>query len=184
MTIEELRRRVDECFDHEEFLSALECSVELMSRHTAEVKFDDIFKKGLCHFKLEEDAEAIGCFNKALEKEPDNVMALTNKGVCLFNLGKTTEAFQVFNRAIKINCTVFPPWHYMGMHHLRNYLEKGDVLSLEKMVNCYRQVVGMAPDYGEFIIHDPVTKADYSLVRFLLLHHDVQDLPVDVLTAP
>ncbi len=184
MTIEELRQQVDENFDRDEVLSALECSVELVTLYGEELSFEDIFKKGLCHFKLEEDAEAVGCFNKALDKEPDNVMALTNKGICLYNLGKTAEAFEVFNRAIKLNCSVFPPWHYMGMHHLRSYLEKGDLLSLQKMVNCYRQVVEMAPDYGEFMIHDPVTKADYSLVRFLLLHQDVQDLPVDVLTSP
>ncbi|MDD5397573.1 MAG: tetratricopeptide repeat protein [Dehalococcoidia bacterium] len=183
MTIEELRQRVDECFDREEFLSALECSVELISQHAKEVSFDDIFKKGLCHFKLEEDAEAIGCFNRALEKDPDNVMALTNKGICLFNLEKTAEAFHVFNRAIKINPNVFPPWHYMGMYHLRNYIEKGDLSSLEKMVNCYRQVVCMAPDFGEFIIHDPVNKADYPILKFLLLHQDVQELPVDILTS-
>jgi len=184
MTIEELRKRVDECFDREEFLSALECSVELMSRHAREIGFDDIFKKGLCHFKLEEDAEAIGCFNKALEKDPDNLMALTNKGICLFNLGRTEQAFQEFNKAIKINCAVFPPWHYMGMHHLRNYLENGDLSSLEKMINCYRQVVGMTPDFGEFVIHDPVTRADYTLLEFLLLHQDVQELPVNILTCP
>jgi tetratricopeptide (TPR) repeat protein len=183
MRIEELRKLVDEHFDQEEFLNALECSVELMSRHTDEVTFEDIFKKGLCHFKLEEDAEAIGCFNKALEKDPDNVMALTNKGICLFNLQKTDEAFQVFNRAIKINPNVFPPWHYMGLYYLRNYMEKGDLSSMEKMVNCYRQVVGMAPDFGGFTIHDPVNKADFSIERFLSLHQEVRELPVDILTS-
>jgi len=183
MKIEELRKLVDDYFDREEFLSALECSVEIIGQHSGEVTFDDIFKKGLCHFKMEEDAEAIGCFNKALEKDPDNVMALTNKGICLFNLEQTGEAFNVFNKAIKLNPNVFPPWHYMALHHLRNYLEKGDLSSMEKMVNCYRQVVGMAPDFGGFTIHDPVSKADYSIERFLSLHRDVQELPVDVLTS-
>jgi len=183
MTIEELRRQVDDYFDREEFLNALKCSIELMSRHTDEVTFDDIFKKGLCHFKLEEDAEAIGCFNKALEREPDNVMALTNKGICLFNLNRMSEAFAIFNRAIKINPNVFPPWHYMGLHYLKTYLMTGDLVAMIKMVNCYRQVVGMAPDFGGFTIHDPINEADYSIDRFLELHKNVQDIPVDMLTT-
>ena len=95
MRIEELRKLVDDHFDREEFLNALECSVELMSQHAGELTFDDIFKKGLCHFK----------------------------------------------------------------------------------------VVGMAPDFGGFTIHDPVNNADYSVERFLSLHHDVQELPVDILTC-
>ena len=183
VTIEELRKLVDDHFEQEEFLSALECSVELMSHHADEVTFDDIFKKGLCHFKLEEDAEAIGCFNRALERDPDNVMALTNKGICLFNLQKTEEAFQVFNMAIKINPKVFPPWHYMGLHYLRTYIRTGDLAAMVKMVNCYRQVVGMAPDFGGFTIHDPVNEADYSIESFLSLHQNVKDLPVDMLTS-
>ncbi len=183
MKIEELRKLVDDHFDREEFLSALEFSVELMSQHAGEATFDDIFKKGLCHFKLEEDAEAIGCFNKALEKQPDNVMALTNKGICLFNLDKVNEAFAIFNRTIKLNPNVFPPWHYMGLHYLRTYLKTGDLAAMIKMVNCYRQVVGMSPDFGGFTIHDPIKDLDYSIDGFLELHKSVQDLPVDMLTT-
>jgi len=183
MRIEELRQLVDDSFDKEEFLNALEYSVELISQHADQVTFDDIFKKGLCHFKLEEDAEAIGCFNRALEREPDNVMALTNKGICLFNLDKVNEAFAVFNQAIKLNPNVFPPWHYMGLHYLRTYLKTGDLAAMIKMVNCYRQVVGMAPDFGGFTIHDPIDDADYSIDRFLELHKGVKDLPVEMLTS-
>jgi tetratricopeptide (TPR) repeat protein len=184
MKIGDLRRLVNEHFEKEEFMDALECSVELVSRHPGEVTFEDVFKKGLCHFKLEEDAEAIGCFNKALEKEPDNVMALTNKGICLFNLDRVSDAFAVFNRAIKLNPNVFPPWHYMGLHYLRTYVTTADLAAMVKMVNCYRQVVGMAPDFEGFMIHDPVDDEDYSIGRFLERHKNVQEIPVDILTTP
>jgi tetratricopeptide (TPR) repeat protein len=183
MEIGDLRCRIDELFDKEDYMSALEHSVRLFDKYRQEATFEDIFKKGLCHFKLEEDAEAVGCFNKALEIEPDNVMALTNKGICLFNLNKVPDAFQVFNRAIKLNPNVFPPWYYMGFFYLKLFMKTGDQAAMEKMVNCYRQVVGMAPDFGGFTMHDPVKDVDYSIDLFLTLHEDVRQLPVDVLTT-
>lgn len=182
MEIVELRRRIDELFDKEDYLTALEHSVSLFSDYKQQATFDDIFKKGLCHFKLEEDAEAVGCFNRALEIEPENVMALTNKGICLFNLGKIQDAFQVFNRAIKLNPNVFPPWYYMGFHYLKQFMKTGDQVAMEKMINCYRQVVTMAPDFGSFTLHDPVKDVDYSIDLFLTLHDDVKEMPVDTLT--
>ena len=183
MHIEDLRKKIDKHFDKEEYLEALELCVALLDEHRQQVTFDDVFKKGLCHFKLEEDAEAVGCFNKSLELQPDNVMALTNKGICLFNLNQTREAFQIFNRAIKINPNVFPPWHYMGYYYLGLYMKTGDQFIMEKVVNCYRQVVGMAPDFGGFTLHDPVKDVDYSIELFLNLHNDVPAMPVDTLTT-
>ena len=183
MQIDDLRREIDSHFDKEEYLEALEHCVALLDEHRQQVTFDDIFKKGLCHFKLEEDAEAIGCFNKALELQPDNVMALTNKGICLFNLKKVPEAFQIFNLAIKLNPNVFPPWHYMGFYYLALFMKTGDQFIMQKMVNCYRRVVSMAPDFGGFTMHDPIKDVDYSIDLFLTLHDDVPELPVDTLTT-
>jgi len=183
MQIDELRQEIDDFFEKEEYLKALEHCVAMLNEYRQVVTFDDLFKKGLCHFKLDEDAEAIGCFNQALVMEPENVMALTNKGICLFNLEKIPEAFQVFNQTIKLNPNVFPPWHYMGLYFLRIYMKSGDLASMEKMVNCYRRVVGMAPDFGGFSMHDPVKDMDYSIGAFLTLHENVQELPIDVLTA-
>lgn len=183
MQIEELRRKIDSHFEKEEYMEALERCVSLLDEHRQQVTFDDIFKKGLCHFKLEEDAEAVGCFNRALEMEPDNVMALTNKGICLFNLKKVPEAFGIFNLAIKLNPNVFPPWHYMGFYYLGIFMKTGDTFIMQKMVNCYRQVVKMAPDFGGFTMHDPIKDVDYSIDLFLTLHDDVPELPVDTLTT-
>lgn len=183
MQIDQLRREIESHFEKEEYLQALEHCVALLGEYRQQVTFDDIFKKGLCHFKLEEDAEAIGCYNKALELEPDNVMALTNKGICLFNLNKTREAFQIFNLSIKLNPNVFPPWYYMGYFYLGLFMKTGDLSIMEKMVNCYRKVVGMAPDFGGFAMHDPITDADFSIETFLTLHNDVPELPVDALTT-
>jgi tetratricopeptide (TPR) repeat protein len=181
--ISDLRHLIDMHFDKEEYNDALESCVALVTEHQSEVTFEDMFKKGLCHFKLDEDAEAIGCFNKALDMEPDNVLALSNKGTCLYNLGRTADAFAVFAKTLKLNPNVFPAWHYIGMHYLRIYSETGDPGAMEKLVTCYRQVVSMAPDFGAFPMRDPKRDMDYRIDTFLLMHNDVADLPVDELTA-
>jgi tetratricopeptide (TPR) repeat protein len=184
MKISDLRILIDMHFEKEEYNDALESCVALVTDHPQEVTLEDLFKKGLCHFKLDEDAEAIGCFNKALELEPENVMLLSNKATCLYNLGKTAEAFKIFGQALKLNPNAFPPWYYIGMHYLKSYTDTSDTKALEKLVTCYRQVVSLSPDFGAFPIHDPLKDQDYRIDTFLLLHGDVKDLPVDELVAP
>jgi tetratricopeptide (TPR) repeat protein len=183
MKINDLRTIIDMHFDKEEYGDALESCVALVTEHAHEVTFEDLFKKGLCHFKLDEDAEAIGCFNKALDMEPENVLALSNKGACLFNLGKTAEAFNIFGQTLKLNPNVFPAWYYIGMHYLKDYSETGNVKAMEKLVTCYRQVVSMAPDFGNFPMHDPQKNTDYRIDTFLLLHDEIKDLPIEDLIA-
>ena len=125
MKIDDLRHLIDLHIDKEEYSDAMESCIALAGEHAPEMTFSDIFKKGLCHLKLEQDADAVGCFNKALEKEPDNVMALTNKGTCLYNMGRIEDAFKVFNQAIKLNSNVFPPWYYIGLYYMKIYSETG-----------------------------------------------------------
>jgi tetratricopeptide (TPR) repeat protein len=183
MKITDLRHLIDMHFDKEEYRDAMDSCIALAADFAPEMSFDDIFKKGLCHLKLDEDAEAVGCFNKALEKEPDNVMAMCNKGICLYNMGKIEDAFKVFRRAIELNPNAFPPWYYIGMYNLRKYSDTGDLKAMQKMVNAYRRVLEMASDIGSFPIHDPVRDMDYRLETFVAVHSDVEDLPVEELTA-
>jgi tetratricopeptide (TPR) repeat protein len=183
MKIDDLRHLIDLHIDKEEYTDAMESCIALAGEHAADMNFSDIFKKGLCHLKLDQDADAVGCFNKALEKEPDNVMALTNKGTCLFNMGRVEEAFKVFNQAIKLNPNVFPPWYYIGLYYMKIYTETGDLKAMEKMVNAYRQVVTMTPDIGGFLMHDPVKDMDYMIETFLMVHSDVREMSIDELTA-
>jgi tetratricopeptide (TPR) repeat protein len=183
MKIKDLRQLIDIHLDKEEYKDAMDICVTLATEHAGEMSFDDIFKKGLCHLKLDEDAEAVGCFNKALEKEPDNLLALTNKGTCLYNMGRVEDAFKVFRQAIALNPNVFPPWYYIGMYYLKIYTQTGDQKAMEKMVNAYRRVIEMASDIGSFSIHDPVKNIDYQLETFVMVHGDVKEMPVEELTT-
>ncbi|MBN1375424.1 MAG: tetratricopeptide repeat protein [Dehalococcoidia bacterium] len=183
MKIKDLRYLINVHMEKEEYQDALESCQALADEYAVEMTFDDIFRKGFCHLQLDEDAEAVHCFDEALEKEPDNLMALTNKGTCLYNLGSISEAFQVFNKVMKLNPGVFPPWYYIGMFNLKHYSETGDIKSLERLVNAYRRVFSIAPDVGSLPMHDPVKDIDYQLETFVLVHGDVRDLSVDEMTA-
>jgi tetratricopeptide (TPR) repeat protein len=183
MRIDDLRQLIDEYFQKEEFDRSLEYCDTLVKDHAAELNTDDIFKKGLCHYRLDDNESAIDCFDSALEKEPDNILALTNKGICLYSLNRIPDAFSIFNKVLKLNPNVFPAWYYIGMYYLPKYAESGDPRELAIVVNAYRQVVRMAPDFGGFPVYDPVKKMEYGLDMFLLLHDDIKELPIDEVTA-
>jgi tetratricopeptide (TPR) repeat protein len=183
MRIDDLRRLIDDYFEKEDFERSLEYCDLLFKDNASEVTTDDIFKKGLCHYKLEDNESAIGCFDRALEAEPDNILALTNKGICLYSLDRISEAFGVFNTVLKLNPNVFPAWYYIGMYYLPKFTATGDPGELAILINAYRQVVRMAPDFGAFPVYDPVKKMEYRLDTFVLLHDDIKELTIDELTA-
>lgn len=183
MKIDDLRALINMHMDKEEYNDALEIYATLVSEHGSRMTFDDIFKQGLCHLKLDEDAEAIKYFDKALEQEPDNVMALANKGTCLYNMGRTAEAFKAYNRVLKLNPSAFPPWYYIGLHYMKKYSSSGDQDALEKMVNAFRQVLSSTPEVGTYTLYDPVKGIDYMIETFVLIHSDIRELSIDELTA-
>ena len=47
--------------------------------------------------------EAIVCFDKVLEKEPQSIVAWYNKGVCWMNLGLYDAALHCFDKALNVN---------------------------------------------------------------------------------
>jgi tetratricopeptide (TPR) repeat protein len=183
MRIDDLRRLIDEYFEKEDFERSLEYCDSIAKEHADKQTAEDIFKKGLCHYKLDDNQSALACFDSALEIEPDNILALTNKGICLYALERIPEAFALFNRVLKLNPNVFPAWYYVGMYYLRRYSKSADPRELAKLVNSFRQVVSMVPDYGGFPFHDPVKKVEYRLDMFLMLHDDIKDMSIDELTA-
>lgn len=183
MRIDDLRRLIDEHFDKEDFKRSLEYCDLLASEYPSEQTTEDIFKKGLCHYRLDDIASALSCFDRALEREPENILALTNKGICLYGLERIPEAFALFNRIIKINPEVFPPWYYIGFYYLKKYSTSRDPHDLAIAVNACRRLLDMVPDYGEFPVYDPVRQRELRLDFFLYLHNDVEDLTVEEMTT-
>ncbi|MEK7076268.1 MAG: tetratricopeptide repeat protein, partial [Patescibacteria group bacterium] len=59
-----------------------------------------IGNKGFCLLQLEKYEEAITCFNKALEINPQNYINLENKGLCLEKLGQIDEAVDNYEKSL------------------------------------------------------------------------------------
>jgi len=184
MKTDDLRLLIDKHLADEEYSDSLKYCNTLVKEHEKEITFDDLFKTGLCHFKLDQNEDAIRCFDRALEMEPDNLLAITNKAGSLYNLKRIDEAFALFRTALNINPNVFPPWHYMVLHFLKKYRESGDNKTKEKLVNTVRHLVCLAPDYGNLTIHDPSNNEDCRLDVFLIINDKVEELPIDEIAIP
>ncbi|MGO8015910.1 tetratricopeptide repeat protein [Rhizobium leguminosarum] len=57
---------------------------------------------GNCHVELGQTELAVACFNRALERDPDRVSALTNLGIGLIRGGRAAEALAPLERAINL----------------------------------------------------------------------------------
>jgi tetratricopeptide (TPR) repeat protein len=58
--------------------------------------------KGLALDNLGKYEQAIECYDKALEIEPNYILAWYNKGNALGNLGKPEEAIECYDKALQI----------------------------------------------------------------------------------
>jgi tetratricopeptide (TPR) repeat protein len=60
-------------------------------------------RKGNALLELERFDEALECYRRAIEMEPENDVYWTNMGVALLELERFDEALEAFNRALMIN---------------------------------------------------------------------------------
>ncbi|UCD92800.1 MAG: tetratricopeptide repeat protein [Methanobacteriota archaeon] len=58
--------------------------------------------KGVLHMGLDEKLEAISCFTKAIEIDPENAEAWTNRGTVMKEMNKLGEALTCFQNALNI----------------------------------------------------------------------------------
>ena len=64
---------------------------------------EDYYKKGLSYAKIEDYKEAIKCFDKAVQLDPNNALAWISKANALIEYGNDEEAKKCLERARKID---------------------------------------------------------------------------------
>jgi tetratricopeptide (TPR) repeat protein len=64
---------------------------------------EELYKKGLTHAKIEDYEEAIKCFDKAVQLDPNNALAWISKANALIESGSEEEAIECFDKASKID---------------------------------------------------------------------------------
>jgi tetratricopeptide (TPR) repeat protein len=64
---------------------------------------DELYKKGMAHVKIEDYEEGIRCFDKAVQLDPNNVLAWISKANALIEIGNEEEARKCLDTAKKID---------------------------------------------------------------------------------
>jgi tetratricopeptide (TPR) repeat protein len=64
---------------------------------------EEFYKKGLTHAKIEDYEEAIKCFDRAVQIDPNNVLAWISKANALIEYGNEEEAKKCLDKASKID---------------------------------------------------------------------------------
>jgi tetratricopeptide (TPR) repeat protein len=64
---------------------------------------EEFYKKGLAHAKIEDYEEAIKCFDKAVQIDPNNALAWISKANALIEYGNGEEAKKCLGKARKID---------------------------------------------------------------------------------
>jgi tetratricopeptide (TPR) repeat protein len=83
--------------------------------------------------------EALDCYDRALERSPDNDVILNNKAIALISFGRYEEALALSQRAASINPDSADPWVNMGvaLEKLGRLFESAEMLERAVAINPY-----------------------------------------------
>jgi len=101
------------------------------------------YKKGTALFNLERYSEALQCYDKAIQLEPDKGLYWANKGVALGNLSRYSEALQCYDKAIQLEPDNAMYWFSKG-------LVLFDLKRYNEVLQCYDKAIQLEPDNAEY----------------------------------
>ncbi|HXT83995.1 MAG TPA: tetratricopeptide repeat protein [Verrucomicrobiae bacterium] len=81
----------------------LEEQYEFILKKIKNIPIDENKQKEIVIPINDNNNEAIECYNKALEINPQNADAYNNKGLSLYYIGNNNEAIECYNKALEIN---------------------------------------------------------------------------------
>ena len=117
---------------------ALLMNINYVKAQTAE----EWVEQGAKFFEKEQDEEALECFNRALEIDPENGDAWCFKGMTLYFLEKDSQAITCLEKAIKINPENGNAWYYKGWCL---YMLEQD----EEAIECFNKAISInSNDYA------------------------------------
>jgi tetratricopeptide (TPR) repeat protein len=88
-----------------------------------ELYLKEIILKGNEYYYNKEYKEAIECYDKALEIDPNNTNASVSKGVALHNLGKYDKSIECYDKALEIDPNYADAWYNRACSKVK----KGDI---------------------------------------------------------
>lgn len=99
--------------------------------------------KGVSLNNLGRFEEAIRCFDKAFELDPQNTDALVNKGISLGQLGRSQEALRLYDRLLEGDPSTEIAWSNKGntLHGLGRF---------EEAIHCFDKAIELNPRNASF----------------------------------
>jgi tetratricopeptide (TPR) repeat protein len=95
--------------------------------------------KGNEELRNKKPQEALKCFDKAIELEPNNPIYWDNKGVALYYLKRYEEAIECYDKAIELNPNEPIYWNNKcnDLYYLKRY---------EEAIECYDRAIKLNPN--------------------------------------
>ena len=116
-------REIENCKEKKDYVSALNLANKLV---VIRGKARDWLEKANCLHNLERYDEALECYDRAIELDPKDKLALVRRGDLLNNnLQRYEEALASFGRAIEVDANYRPAWALRGnvLDNLKRYDE-------------------------------------------------------------
>jgi Flp pilus assembly protein TadD len=125
---------------------------------------EEHFQKGNELVQAGEFEQAIAEFEAVLEKEPENISALSNLGVVYYNLGRLDEAIAQYQKAIELA----PQDADIHSNLAAAYVQQEQ---LDTALTEYQAAVGLNPNlaeahFGIGVIHLQKGEKDLAIVAF------------------
>ncbi len=86
--------------------------------------------------------KAIADYNKAIEINPDFIVAYNNRGIAYMQKGNFGQAIADYNKALEINPNYVFAYNYRGL----TYIKKGN---LDQAISDFSEAIRIKPDYAE-----------------------------------
>ncbi|AEG17309.1 tetratricopeptide repeat protein [Methanobacterium paludis] len=103
-------------------------------------KADKWYIKGIDFGVLGKYHEAIACYDKVLEIDPDHSSALNNMGIAFGKIGKHQEELLCYAEAIRINSEDHETWYNMGLAFL-------EIKTPHNAFKCFEKSLEIYPDF-------------------------------------
>ena len=117
------------------------------------INVDAWILKGNSYNNIKEYNKAMECYNRALEINPDNLLARENKILLLIDLGKREEAEKVYKEGLEITPNDLQSWCIKGDQYIAQK-------NIKEAIKCYEEALELNPS-------DPIVRQ--KIERALLM---------------
>ena len=182
VTADALRRNRDFALGNDKYRTTLFFSDALMARVDAALVSDDWSAKGLCHFKLDEQEEAIAAYHEALALDDADAQPPAGLAISLLKLGRIDDALSAARVAVALDADIGALWFDLALGFF-DQAESHPGFE-ERGMNALRHGIEHAPHLAQTPMPDPATGEIVPAKELVVRYELMPVLGVDAVLAP